>query len=291
MALVTFTNLTAGTLGISKPFVSLAASGSPGDSKTVPVPASELLDNAEINTLKDEGKLTVSVADDPALADQLEVQTRTGGTLGASNPIVHDSNYSGTASFQNEASDLTLGAAAGKNHPDTAHLAPIMGNVLGDALTKTGNYIGGLIGKDSITGAQGTHYAKGGVVGIVADGVTESDGGVVSVLDGDGAAATPRAMFKAKKFNSNPGANPEFGLDLQDAAHDGYSELVPSKASLRLVKDVCTVVGTGAPTDAVTGAGVTGAGSLYIDSTSGAGAVYINVNTKASPTWKLVTHA
>lgn len=47
-----------------------------------------------------------------------------------------------------------------------------------------------------------------------------------------------------------------------------------------------TFNGAGAPTDGTsgTGAGAAAAGSLYSDSTNGA--VYVNVNTAASPTWK-----
>lgn len=49
--------------------------------------------------------------------------------------------------------------------------------------------------------------------------------------------------------------------------------------------------GAGAPTDAVTGAGECGKGSLYTDRTNGK--LYINsgAGTKASPAWKLVTSA
>lgn len=42
----------------------------------------------------------------------------------------------------------------------------------------------------------------------------------------------------------------------------------------------------GAPTNGTTGANVAGPGSLYIDIT--AGKLYINTNTKASPTWTVV---
>lgn len=45
------------------------------------------------------------------------------------------------------------------------------------------------------------------------------------------------------------------------------------------------IVGLGAPTNAVTGAGVAGPGSFYVDYTDAVGAWYFNSNTKASPTW------
>ena len=47
----------------------------------------------------------------------------------------------------------------------------------------------------------------------------------------------------------------------------------------------CAVImdGQGAPTSGTTGKGLAGPGSLYIDVTGAK--LYINTNTKASPTW------
>ncbi|MFZ5650143.1 MAG: hypothetical protein ACOY4I_04725 [Bacillota bacterium] len=55
--------------------------------------------------------------------------------------------------------------------------------------------------------------------------------------------------------------------------------------------DVVLIIHNAVPTDGAsgTGAGVAGPGSLCINRT--AGNIYINANTKASPTWKLVTRA
>lgn len=55
--------------------------------------------------------------------------------------------------------------------------------------------------------------------------------------------------------------------------------------------DVCIIQSAGAPTDGTsgTGAGEAGPGSLCVDRTNKN--VYVNANTKASPTWKLVTRA
>ena len=53
--------------------------------------------------------------------------------------------------------------------------------------------------------------------------------------------------------------------------------------------DLCFYVGAGVPTDGTTGANVAGIGSQYTDITNGN--LYLNGNTKASPTWKLVTRA
>lgn len=55
--------------------------------------------------------------------------------------------------------------------------------------------------------------------------------------------------------------------------------------------DVRHIFGAGVPTDAVTGAGDCGKGSIYTDTTNGK--LYINsgAGTKSSPVWKLVTSA
>lgn len=197
-----------------------------------------------------------------------------------------DSSHSG----QMVAQDLTVGVNAGKDIADgTAFIAPIMGNIHGASLTKTGNYLAGVIGEDSITGTQATTVAKGGVIGIVADGVSASDGAIIAILDGDGGGATtPLAMFKCVKLNSTANNNPQYGLDLLSAV-SGFLALVPSKADIRMADDVCILHGSGAPVDGTTGADFAGPGSEYVR--TGTGDHYYNTNTKASPTWKLVTHA
>jgi hypothetical protein len=302
MALVTFTNLTAGKLGLSKPSMILNPTGSPGDSKTLGVTASDLLDNPEANTLKAQGKLGIVVGDDPALANELEELVKTDAAaadaltvhLAGTETITGLKNftpptYSGTASAQPVASDLTLGAAAGKNQPDTAFLSPVMGNLQNAApLTKTGNVLGGVIGEDSVSGTQLTRQGKGGVVGIIGDGVTETDAAMLAVLDGDSGAVNGKAMFGVKSNNSTPASGTDFGMDLSSPAHDGYLAVDSAfykKAPLRLVNDVCTLVGAAVPTDGVagTGAGVAGPGSDY--RCTGTPGIYINTNTKASPTW------
>lgn len=214
---------------------------------------------------------------------------------GQSDAIQPGTHYAGTASFQTLPGDLTVLPAAGKNVPNTAFLAGAMGNLLADdPLTKTGNYLGGVIGHYSVPGAKATSYPAGGVLAGIGDGSTTADGAVVAYVDGDSALTKADAMFKVMCNNSTPGSGADFGLDLQDAAHDGYLPVDAAfykKAQVRLTEDVCTLVGSGAPTDGVagTGAGNTGKGSEYVDSASGER--YLNTGTKASPTWKLITHA
>jgi hypothetical protein len=62
-----------------------------------------------------------------------------------------------------------------------------------------------------------------------------------------------------------------------------------SSSGVTLTNSVAIMTGAGVPTDAVTGANYAGPGSMYVDITNKD--LYINANTKASPTWKLVTRA
>jgi len=146
MSLATFTNLTAGKLGCSKPSFLLNATGSPGDSKTMEVSAADLIDNAELNSLlKAPAKITVVVADDPNLADQLEEMTRSGA--GADDAlVVHKSgaeNITGVKTFTVAPLVPVPGAAGNPVRNDdarntnartpTAHAASHMGG--GDAIS------------------------------------------------------------------------------------------------------------------------------------------------------------
>lgn len=142
--------------------------------------------------------------------------------------------YSSASSHQTIAADLTLASGAGRDVADgTSHLAAIMGHLLGSALTKTANYLAGVIGKLTVTGSQGSHYQVGGVLGIIGDGVTEADGAFVAVLDGDSAVTTANAAFAVRKNNSVPGSDFAFGLDLKGAAHDGFTAVAYSTGEIR----------------------------------------------------------
>jgi hypothetical protein len=198
--------------------------------------------------------------------------------------ITQAETYSLAPSNQGIASDETLSAGAGKDFASgTAYLASIMGNVHGDSLTKNANYIGGVIGADSVTGAKATTYPKGAVLAQITDGVTESDGAVVAYIDGDSSLTLANAAFKAMQNNSTPGSGFTYGLDLFGAAHNGYLELSIKNAAIRMDHEVCILNGSGAPVDAVTGAGFTEKGSLYIDNSTGK--MYANTGSKAVPAW------
>lgn len=202
-------------------------------------------------------------------------------------------NYDAASSYQPKSVDLTLAADAGKS-TGTAFLASFMGNLFGAALTKTKNYLGALIGHYSITGSGQSTYPKGAVLAGIGDGSTDADGAVVAYVDGDSEITTARAAYKVRCNNSTAASGFDYGVDLQDAAHDGYQPVTANfapggtqgiykKGVVRLVQDVVFLVGAGAPTNGVTGADNAGPGSLYINVTNKK--IYINTNTKASPTW------
>ena len=140
--------------------------------------------------------------------------------------------HSGSGSHQSVAADLTLASAAGDNS-DTSFLGAIMGNLFGGTLTKTKNYLGGLIGAYSITGTKATTYPAGAVLGQITDGVTEADGAFVAYIDGDSSLTTARAAYTVMHNNSTPGSGFAVGVDLQGASHDGYSAVSYSTAELR----------------------------------------------------------
>lgn len=118
---------------------------------------------------------------------------------------------------------MNLGATAGTSDAgDSSFLAAIMGNILGAVLTKTHNFIGGLIGALSVTGTKTTMLQQGAVLGIVMDGVTEADGAVVAVIDGSDPSSATRAnaAFAARMNNNNAGSGIDYGVDLYDAGRD-----------------------------------------------------------------------
>jgi hypothetical protein len=200
--------------------------------------------------------------------------------------------YEGTDSHQVIAADLNLDAGAGTSASgDSSFLGAIMGNVLGATLTKTKNYLAGLIGHYNVTGTKNTTYPAGAVLGGIGDGVTAADGAFVAYIDGDSATTTAGAAFKVRTNNSTAASGFDYGLDLQDAAHDGFQAVDSAfynAAVVRLVEDICLVVGTATPTDGVsgTGVGIAGKGSLHLNTSDGK--LRTNTNTKTSPTWTVV---
>lgn len=198
-------------------------------------------------------------------------------------------DYSGSRSHQVVGPDMNVSEDVGSDDgSNPKFIATIMGNLIGDALSNAANYLAGVIGAFSVTGAKATSYPAGAVLAQISDGVTAADGAVVAYVDGDSAVTKANAAFKAMSNNSNAGSGFDYGMDLFGAAHDGYNELAILKADLRMSKEVCFLNGLGDPTDggAGTGAGYAGTGSQYVDRTATSTALWINVGTKASPAWK-----
>jgi hypothetical protein len=144
-------------------------------------------------------------------------------------------SYASAGSFQPVAVDLTPSATAGSGDgADPDFVAAIMGNLLGEDLTADANYLGGLIGHYSVTGAKATTYPAGAVLAGISDGVTEADGAFVAYIDGDGSQTNAGAAFKVRHNNSTVGSGFSYGLDLYDAAHDGYNAVDFVTADIRL---------------------------------------------------------
>jgi hypothetical protein len=110
----------------------------------------------------------------------------------------------------------------------------------------------------------------------------------------DGTAAAPPISFGAG-FNNNSGTGIYGDIASMNLSIAGSSVMALSASlctlavSLSLSNDVVLLTNAGAPTNGVTGAAVAGPGSICIDYTNAN--LYVNANTKVSPTWKLVTRA
>lgn len=200
----------------------------------------------------------------------------------------------GSGSFQVFAGDLELDPDAGTSDSgDTDFLAGVMGNVIGEDLTKTHNYIAGVIGENSVTGTNATELPNTAVLGIVADGVTEVDGIVTALIDGSdpGSTTTANAAFAARQLNTETGSGVDYGLDLHDDPPDIFTDpalpLDIKKADLRLTGEICFFSGPTAPVDGTTGDNFAGKGSIYVAQDTGQ--PYSNTGTKAAPVWQALT--
>jgi hypothetical protein len=199
------------------------------------------------------------------------------GHLSGSNTVT----YSSTSSAQGLSADFTLAATAGKDHPNTAFLAGVMGNLFGANLTKTGNYLGGVIGMYSITGTNADHYPHGAVLAGIGDGTTTADGAVVAWIDGDSGQTNAGAAFKVRNRNSVPNSGFNYGVDLFDASTDGYPAVKYLVGDIRLSSGGQIFTGTADPNSSVTGAN----GSVYIRTGTGNKNTTIYVNTNGGTTW------
>lgn len=213
--------------------------------------------------------------------------------------VTQSTTTSQAGSFQGIAGDTTLAAGAGRDKgAGGSFQAAIMGNVHGSNLTKTGNFVAGVIGAYDIQGTNASELPKGAVIASIFDSSTTADGIVVAEIDGSDPSGITRAgaAFKARQLNMNAGSGVNYGLDLYDTAVSGYMSsptlpLAVARADIHGTFQVSILNGAGVPTDGVTGATFAEKGSIYIDRTNGK--LYVNggAGTLASPVWKLVTSA
>lgn len=248
--------------------------------------------NAEVTIFDEDAEksnLLKSYINDSLVQKTGSDEPNSGTVVGSSPSEVSNTFSTANHSFQGVASDLTLTVTAGSStSASPKFLAGMMGNVFDDGapLTRTSNYLGGVIGHMSIVGTISSTYPVGAVLAGISDGSTDSDGAVVAYIDGDSAVTTSNAAFKVKHNNSQAGSGFNFGLDLFDATHDGYNAISYLKGEIRLLGEAMIFTKAGAPVNGTTGANNAGPGSLLIDITGAK--LYINTNTKASPTWTVV---
>ena len=173
-------------------------------------------------------------------------------------------------------------ATVGNN--STSWNGAIRGVVSGANLTKTRTSQAPIHGVFWVTGTNASTRPKCAVLGEIHDGVATADACFVAMTAG---SSTPRAMFGVAALN--PDINTaEWGLDLSyNCAQDIKVGVGYTRGDIRMSNDVIVAQG-GAPVDGTAGTQATaaGPGSLYIDTTNKK--LYINTNTKASPTWTLV---
>mgnify|MGYP001578652021 CR=1 FL=1 len=206
-----------------------------------------------------------------------------------------------TVAGQALAGDLNLGAAfvGTSTAASPLYFAGVMGNIIGTGgVSGTKNMLAGVFGKFDVKGTISSTYPAAGVVGEIGDGTTGAYAAVLAVMGGDSASTTAVAAFAVDWHNSTASSAWTWGLDLQGNGIVG-SYMAPrySKGDIRLGgrrtslaasagEDVCINRFAGTPTNGTTFAGDCGPGSLVIDTTNGK--LYINTNTKASPTWTVV---
>lgn len=177
-----------------------------------------------------------------------------------------------------------LAAPAGNN--TAAFIGAVRGLISGTNLSKTKVTQSGIHGVFWLLGTNASTWPKAAVIGEVHAGVTaRPDGAVLALL---GAGAVTRAMFAVGSFDNDVNGA-LYGLDLSTNSVAGTKAIGYSEADIRMSNDVLIMIGgSSAPTNAVTGAGIAGPGSLFI-MTGGTIKLYMNTNTKASPTWTAQT--
>lgn len=149
-------------------------------------------------------------------------------------PLYVQETYGDSHSHQSIAVDLTLGTRAGSSDgSNPKYEAAAMFNLFGDTMVSDADYMAGVIGAFSVTGAKATTYPCGAVLGQITDGVTAADGAFVAYIDGDSSQTNARAAFTVMNNNSVAGSGFQYGLDLKGATHDGYPAVAFTVAEVR----------------------------------------------------------
>ncbi|HAM54118.1 MAG TPA: hypothetical protein DCQ64_01355 [Candidatus Rokubacteria bacterium] len=216
------------------------------------------------------------------------------------------SEWDGTSSIQCLAGDFKPAAGFGSStNASPAYGGGVMGNIIASAaLTGTDNILFGVCGKWDVAASISATYAGAAVRGEIGDNSTSARAAVLAVMGGDTAQSTANAAFGVDWNASTVASYFDFGLDLEGpAAHDSYLDPRYNNGFIRIggrtrnaagalvtVNDICVLAGTAATTDGTsgTGAGIAGAGSLYIRQDGGSSTLLINTNTQASPTWSAI---
>lgn len=220
-------------------------------------------------------------------------------------------DWDGTSSIQAVWGDFEPAAGYGTS----TTTAPVYGaggmfNITGSAaVTGTDNILAGLIGKWSLTGTISSTYAGAAVRGEIGGSSTSARAAILAVMSGEEGTSTATAAYGVDWNTGNGLSAFTYGIDLEGPdAHDSYRDPRYSDAFLRLggrilnkgysgasgelqtINDLCLLAGTKAPVDGTTGSGfnVAGPGSLYVQQNGSSSKLYINTNTKASPTWTVV---
>lgn len=217
------------------------------------------------------------------------------GVLIEDSTITTSPTTNAVGSFQAVAADLNLGVNAGTSDGgDTDFLAPVMGNVLGTNLTKTNNYIGGVIGHYTVDGTNASTMPVGAVLAGIGDLTTTANGAVVAYIDGDSGITTADAAFKVMHNNSTPGSGFNYGVNLSHGTHNGFNAVAYNVGELRTSNGQVLFTGTATTrgtlrteVNAKIAHAEVAIGSAYFSS---AGKIYLKVaDADADTDWERVT--
>ncbi len=213
-------------------------------------------------------------------ADLNESAGSTSASLNVASTLFGTTGARQAATHSNASVDATYGSS---DFTDPGAGYGLSGNISGSNLTKTNNYLAGLMGVYNITGTNASLFPKAGVIGMIGDATTTANAAVLAELDGNTGVTTANAAFGVMMLNSNVGSGFAYGLDLHQSAvdsqgHGSYPAVSFSAADIRLANGVAILSGTGAPSSSGAstsncniGAGKPNLplGSLYLNASGG----------------------